>query len=58
VVQINPMSWFVESMHQVMYQLIAPPAWQVGGLLVLGFVVFWVGLVIFDRTSEDIGELL
>jgi len=58
VVQINPMSWYVESMHQVMYELVAPPAGQVAGLLVLGFAVFWVGLLVFDRSSEDIGELL
>jgi len=27
-------------------------------LLVGGFVVFWAGFAIFERTSEDIGELL
>jgi hypothetical protein len=37
---------------------VAPPLWQVGALLVGGFVVFWAGMKVFDRASEDIGELL
>jgi len=23
-----------------------------------GFLTFWIGLAVFDRSSEDIGELL
>jgi len=45
-------------MHDVMYSLVAPPIWEIGALLVGGFVVFWVGLSVFERGSEDIGELL
>ena len=45
-------------MAGVMYSLVAPPAWEIAALLVGGFVVFWVGLAVFDRGSEDIGELL
>ena len=52
------MSWYVESMHAVMYSLVAPPARLVVGLLVGGFAVFWAGLTIFNRWGEDIGELL
>ena len=58
VIRLNPMSWYVEAMHDVMYSLVAPPLWEIGALLVGGFVVFWVGLAVFDRGSEDIGELL
>ncbi len=58
IIKINPVSWYVESMHDVMYSLQAPPLWVVGSLLVGGFLVFWAGLSIFDRSSEDIGELL
>lgn len=58
VIQLNPMSWFVQAMHDVMYSLVAPPWWEIAALLVGGFLTFWIGLAVFDRSSEDIGELL
>jgi len=58
IIHANPMSWYVEAMHDVMYSLVAPPAWEIVALVLGGFVVFWVGLAVFDRGSEDIGELL
>ena len=58
VIKLNPVSWYVQAMHDAMYSLVAPPLWQVGVLLVGGFLVFWGGLAIFNRSSEDIGELL
>ena len=58
IIRLNPMSWYVESMHDAMYSLVAPPALVVVSLLVGGFAVFWLGLVVFERGSEDIGELL
>ena len=41
-----------------MYSLVAPPALVVVGLLVGGFLTFWAGFAIFNRWSEDIGEML
>ncbi len=58
IVQANPMSWFVESMHQVMYSLVAPQWWVIPGLLVLGVVTFWLGLLVFERKGEDLREWL
>lgn len=58
VIRLNPMSWYVQGMHDAMYSLVAPPVWEVLALLGGGLVVFWAGLAIFDRASEDIGELL
>lgn len=58
IVQINPLTWFVESMHSVMYSLVAPAWWQIPALLVVGLVTFWLGLVVFQRKSEDIREWL
>ena len=58
IVKANPVSWYVEAMHDAMYSLVAPNALEVLGLLVLGGLVFLGGLAIFDRASEDIGELL
>jgi ABC-2 type transport system permease protein len=58
IIKLNPMSWYVQGMHDVMYSLVAPPLWLVAILLVGGFVTFWAGFAIFKRWSEDIGELL
>lgn len=58
IVRGNPVSWYVEAMHDVMYSLVMPNPLEVVGLLLLGVVVFIAGLAIFDRSSEDIGELL
>ena len=58
IVQSNPMSWFVEAMHDVMYSLTTPAWWVIPALLAFGVAVFMAGLAIFNRFSEDIGELL
>jgi ABC-type polysaccharide/polyol phosphate export permease len=58
VIRLNPMTWYVQGMHDVMYSLVAPPALAIVALLLGGFLTFWAGLAIFDRSSEDIGELL
>jgi len=58
IVKANPLTWFVEAMHQVMYSLMWPQWWVVPGLLLLGFGVLWAGFTVFNRSSEDIGELL
>ena len=58
VIRLNPMSWFVEAMHDVMYSLVAPPWWEILALLVGGFLVFWLGFTVFNRNSDDLGELL
>ena len=57
-IRLNPMSWYVQAMHDAMYSLTGPGALEVLALFVGGFLVFWAGFVIFERTSEDIGELL
>jgi len=58
IVQSNPMTWFVTAMHDVMYSLVVPPWWELIGLLALGVATFLIGLAVFNRTSEDIGEYL
>lgn len=58
VVRLNPFGWFVTAMHDVMYSLVAPPLWEVGALLVVGYLVLWAGFALFQRSSEDLGELL
>lgn len=58
IVQLNPMTWFVESMHQVMYSLEAPTWWVIPILLILGAAVFWLGLIVFERKGEDLREWL
>ena len=58
IVRLNPVSWYVEAMHDAMYSLVAPPALVIVGLLAGGFAMFWIGFAVFSRWSEDIGELL
>ena len=58
IVKINPMSWFVQAMHDVMYSLQFPQWWVIPALLAFGAAVFAVGFTIFQRLSEDIGEIL
>lgn len=58
IVQANPMTWFVTAMHDVMYSLTAPEWWVTPGLVLVGVLIFWLGFVVFERSSEDIGELL
>ena len=57
-IEANPVAWFVQAMHDVMYSLQAPQWWVIPGLLVFGALTFIVGLAVFNRNSEDIGELL
>ena len=58
VVKLNPMSWYVQAMHDAMYTLTAVSLIEVAALLVGGFLMFWAGFSIFNRFSEDIGEML
>ena len=58
VIKLNPMTWYVEGMHDVMYSLVAPNWLVLLALVGGGFLTFWIGLAVFDRSSEDIGELL
>ena len=58
IVMANPLSWFVLPMHDVMYSLRAPEWWVIPALLVFGATVFTIGFKVFERTGEDIGELL
>ena len=58
IVELNPITWFVQSMHDVMYSLQFPPIWVVPALLAFGMAVFWLGFTVFNRLSKDIGEIL
>ena len=57
VVLWNPLTWYVESMHDVMYSLTVPTWWVIPALLAGGFLVFLMGFSVFSRSSRDIGEL-
>lgn len=57
-VEYQPVSLYVQALHQSLYELDGPGFLMTAGLLALGAVVFWVGLWVFDRTTEDVGEIL
>jgi ABC-type polysaccharide/polyol phosphate export permease len=58
VVRLNPLTWYVQGMHDVMYSLVAPSALAIAGMLAGGALVFVLGLRYFNRASRDIAESL
>lgn len=58
LIACNPLSWYVQSMHDVMYSLTVPPAWMPGALLLVGIATLWLGLTAFTRLSRDLADRL
>jgi ABC-type polysaccharide/polyol phosphate export permease len=57
-VEWQPVSWYVRALHDALYSLDGPGALVTTGLLAFGAVTFVAALWVFDRTTEDVGELL
>lgn len=57
-VDLQPVSLFVQALHTSLYELDGPGLVSTAGLLLLGGTVFAFGLWVFDRTTEDVGEML
>jgi ABC-2 type transport system permease protein len=57
-VEHQPVSQYVVALHDALYTLDGPGLTRTVLLLLGGFVTFTSGLWIFDRTTEDVGELL
>lgn len=57
-VTYQPLSWFVQGLHDCLYELRWPSAGLLVGSLAFGALVFAGGLALFERTTQDIGELL
>jgi ABC-type polysaccharide/polyol phosphate export permease len=58
VVENHPLSLYVVALHDSLYSLDGPGVVRTAILLLAGLVTFGAGLWIFDRTTEDVGELL
>jgi ABC-2 type transport system permease protein len=58
VVTLNPITWYVSMMHDIMYSLVLPPLPRLIGLLVLGYATLWGGFVFFRSREADVGEIL
>jgi ABC-type polysaccharide/polyol phosphate export permease len=58
IIELNPLTQFVEAFRDVVYDLTVPSAARLGGLLVVSVVVFLIGFTVFDRGSRDVAELL
>lgn len=54
----QPVSLFVKAIHDSLYSLSGPGVLTTAALLAFGTAVFGFGLWVFDRTTEDVGELL
>jgi ABC-type polysaccharide/polyol phosphate export permease len=57
-VENHPVSWYVQALHSSLYSLDGPGLLTTAGLLAFGLAVFGGSLWVFDRTTEDVGELL
>ena len=58
LLKLNPMTWYVQAMHDAMYSLTTPSLAAIGALLFGGFLVFWIGITVFERASQDLREIL
>lgn len=58
ILKFNPLTWYVEAMHDAMYSLTMPEWYVIPAILFVGFAVFWLGLSFFDRASRDLREIL
>lgn len=57
-IEHHPLTWYVEGLHDSLYLLQWPSLLHTVGSLAFGVACFVGGLWIFERTTEDIGELL
>lgn len=57
-VESQPVSLYVDALRDSLYSLDGPGVRHTAALLLAGMAVFAAGLWIFDRTTEDVGELL
>ena len=57
-IEWQPVSWFVIALHESLYTLNGPGVAVTAALLVFALLTFLGALWVFDRTTEDVGELL
>jgi len=55
-VSLNPVSWYVQAMHDAMYSLVTPSPIALAALLVGGAVALWLGLKSFAVLGRDLAE--
>jgi ABC-type polysaccharide/polyol phosphate export permease len=58
IVELNPLTQFVEAFRDCVYDLQVPSAARLLGLTVVSVVVFLVGFTFFERGARDVAELL
>jgi ABC-type polysaccharide/polyol phosphate export permease len=58
VIILNPLTWYVSAMHDVMYSLVIPALPRFAALLVVGYGTLWAGFTYFNRRDDGLGELL
>jgi ABC-2 type transport system permease protein len=58
VVNLNPLTWYVSALHDVMYSLVLPTLSRLAVLFVVGYGTLWAGFAYFRRRDVGLGELL
>lgn len=54
----NPLTWFLEGFRFSLLGLPAPPAWQIVGAVVAPVVVFFLGLLAFQRFEREFADVI
>lgn len=55
---INPATWFLESFRWSLLGTEAPPAWQVIALVIAAPVIFFLGLLIFQKNEREFADYI
>lgn len=58
IYSINPLTYFVEPMHQAIYDCRIPDLWLVGMALLLSIVIFIIGYAVFKKLKRGFVERL
>ena len=58
IIKANPLSWYVEAMHDCLYTLSGPPPLEVLALVGGGAAMFLLGLAVFRGFGRELSEAL
>lgn len=58
VFDINPITWFLEAFRWSLVGTAAPPAWQIGGLVAVAVLVFFLGALYFQSHEREFADVI
>lgn len=58
IFDVNPITWFLEAFRWSLIGTEAPPAWQIGALLIGSVVVFFLGTLYFQSHEREFADII